>query len=58
MLRRSCFLAQVVAISSFACIPVGLAQTDRLPAWNDGPAKQSIVNMKNDWNILHPFGRR
>ncbi len=44
MLRRSCFLALVVATSSFASVPVGFAQTDPLPAWNDGPAKQSIVD--------------
>lgn len=42
--RRSCFLALVVAAVYLARVPPGFAQTDPLPAWDDGAAKQSIVD--------------
>jgi hypothetical protein len=33
----------LVAAASLACSTQGLAQTDPLPSWNDGAAKQAIV---------------
>ena len=44
MRRRSCFLVLAVAAVSLARAPLGFAQTDPLPTWNDGPAKRSIVD--------------
>ena len=37
-------MASVLAIAAgLACGQQALAQTDPLPSWNDGPAKQAIV---------------
>jgi hypothetical protein len=44
MRRRSCFSALAVAVYSLARAPPGFAQYDPLPAWNDGPAKQSTAD--------------
>jgi phosphoglycolate phosphatase-like HAD superfamily hydrolase len=37
-------VAALVAAASLACSTQGLAQTDPLPSWNDGAAKQAIVS--------------
>ncbi len=37
------FVAALVAAASLACSTQGLAQTDPLPSWNEGAAKQAIV---------------
>jgi phosphoglycolate phosphatase-like HAD superfamily hydrolase len=44
MRRRSFFLALIIAAFPLARAPAGFAQTDPLPAWNSGPAKQSIID--------------
>jgi len=36
-------VAALVAAANLACSTQGLAQTDPLPSWNDGAAKQAIV---------------
>ncbi|MGB8884816.1 MAG: hypothetical protein WCC44_13190, partial [Azonexus sp.] len=43
MLARSLVLGMLVALGAPA-----LAQTDPLPSWNDGPAKQAIVSFVKD----------
>jgi phosphoglycolate phosphatase-like HAD superfamily hydrolase len=45
--RRSCFLVLAVAALILARAPLGSAQTDPLPAWNDGATKRAIVDFVN-----------
>ena len=40
---RSSIVAALAVAASLACSTQALAQTDPLPAWNDGAAKQAIV---------------
>jgi hypothetical protein len=37
--------------------PTNLAQTNPLPSWNDGAAKQgwSEISMKDDWKKIFAF---
>lgn len=44
-LRPSCFWALALVVAGFSS---AVAQTDPLPSWNEGPAKQAIVSFVTD----------
>jgi hypothetical protein len=45
---RHLFAAVLVVATGLIVSPLALAQTDPLPSWNDGPAKQAIVKFVQD----------
>ena len=45
MLSRRLLLAGLALVSALASVPVMAQQTDPLPSWNDGPAKQAILDL-------------
>jgi len=49
---QNIFAAALVGVLAFATTIVHAA--DPLPSWNEGKAKQSIVDMKRDWKRVFP----